>query len=94
MGFFFISWYKTILVASGETLDCMTGGYSVKGSCFLDGPRAYVWDRLGAPYMEHTEGKTMAGGLFSPSTFKRTRVCSSISNISPGQPGNQSPGEA
>ena len=82
MGFFFISWYETILVASGEKPDCMTGGCSVKSSCFLDGPRADVRDRLGASYMEHTEGKTVAGGVFSPSTFKRTgfAAASAVSN--------------
>ena len=32
--------------------------------------------------MEHTEGKTVAGGVFSPSTFKRTgfAAASAVSN--------------
>lgn len=31
-----------------------------------------MWAHLGAPYKEHIEGETEAGGVLSPATSKRT----------------------
>lgn len=91
--------YDTSGCFSRKATDCMTGGCSVKSSCFPDGPRADGWVYLEASYMEHTECKAVAlVECFLPLPLREQGACSSISSvqrhISPGQPGNQSPEEA
>lgn len=77
----------------------MIGGCSLKSSCFLDGPRTDLWDHPGdIPRGTHRAQACGSGGVrvcsFCLSENRgRSYICSVQGHSSPGQPGDQRPGE-